>query len=593
MRLKETLRGSIWTTLMLVVVAGAPLRGQGYETKFKAVGFKRGDVYHSDENLHVSLTGGALELSLPLGPALPGPIPVRPVAEYHGKYSQSLNRNWYYGIYWNYPQNSPPPTKPYDSAMEAYFKRWSPPSMPFTEIHPGVLSTDGNDGLSASLKIRSPLGGNEEYWGQGGAQQYNAVLGNLGEISTLVSTLLTTTEAQDLGSVDAGIRLASGNVLAFSANKTEVYSAWDQDPTLATKVKVANTILEIQKDYIILWAKSRNAYGADWDRKDTSGPHARYLLNRCVYHPQWIKHRSGFKLNYEIYRGTPMGHGGFLAERGILTGWKVSLADDPSIYYRVGSTDGSTGGPSVTYAPSLGVPDTTGLGFDGHTPARPPDIYFNWQPNTTSGWESLGTEVFYDDVQMTSDNLSWYGGSITHGSLTTTLAWDGPYYLLSKFVAPNGKTYLFDYATVQGVGVTQPSSPSGTPSWDFNAASPGAQGFCSLVTRMEVQDGEASQSRVTTYQWAMPVVDSAASTASKLVWAKRNQGVAQTLPTGETILHVFAAPNDLANPSSPAMEDQAKLFLAVRQAATARYQSLPGHTTWHSFSSRAAPSPSW
>ena len=83
--------------LLLIFLAGrSPLQAQGYETKFKATGFKPGDVYHTDEGVNVSLTGGGLEVEVPLGPALPGPIPIRPIVHYHGKYSQPLNPNWAY-----------------------------------------------------------------------------------------------------------------------------------------------------------------------------------------------------------------------------------------------------------------------------------------------------------------------------------------------------------------------------------------------------------------------------------------------------------------------------------------------------------------
>src|SRR5512133_2305559 len=162
-----SLRG-VCITLSLLCSSGIALYPQGYETKFKATGFKPGDVYHTDEGVNVSLTGGGLEVEIPLGPALPGPIPIRPVVHYHGKYSQTLNPSWAYGQAFRDGLIMPGSTPDQQDAYEKVYKRWLPPNLPFGEIHPGHLSfRAGSTALGSSapdLTLTSPFGKTTSYY---------------------------------------------------------------------------------------------------------------------------------------------------------------------------------------------------------------------------------------------------------------------------------------------------------------------------------------------------------------------------------------------------------------------------------------------
>lgn len=580
------------------------LTAQGYDTKFKAVGYKPGDVYHSDEGVHVSLNGGGLEVSLPLGPALPGPLGLRPVLTYHGKFSQSLNDDWYYGAYGEATGDYGNPDR------ERSWRRWSPPNFPTAALHPGKLllyvGSNGwyaDDNRAPLLAITTAAGRRTEFFGNGpGMRVYNgAVDADRSVIRSLLTALVPEwAYAATWGSVSTGtegFRTSDRSYVIYGPRDHQIVGMWDSYTNLPPPngdgqprdayTNIPTDILQIDGDVITLWRQSRNTYKADLDER---GVATQMWWKGSVYHPLWIKTRSGFKVNVQVTRGTPKDFAMSpriptipMVEQGLLLGWKVSYSvNGVETGYQVDSTAGTP----ITFLGLGGTPNTTGLVLTGATPAQVRST-LGWAPGTTDGWDKLGFRRWYD-AEYTSDELvaSPFTG-ITHGPLTTSAEWAGPDGLLSKLVTPSGKTYLFSYDTVRGSGVNAPQAGA-IGSWSFNATTPLALDFWTVVTRMEVQDGVAAQSRVTSYQWAIPQPTAAfgETQPDHWTWATTQHGVAQTLPDGQTVLHVFAKP---MNPGGADTAFQAQTFMAMRQSVTARYTFAAGDTSWQAFFSGGEP----
>lgn len=587
----------------LVLMAGViPLVAQGYETKFKAIGHKPGDVYQSDEGVNVSLSGGGLEISLPLGPAIPGPIPIRPVVQYHGKFSQGMNNHWYYTLADEEGALAPLPWPPgYDpDGVRKEYKRYLPPNLPHGEVHPGYLlfraGSTGGAVSESDLVVNSPFGKSTCYYvDMPGAVTYTTT--SPGDINTLAYMLAPEwnrnitplnvcnaqgTPTQSLPSGTLGVRLSGGTILIFGDSSDTIFSLSDDVAANSTLVSIPREILQIDGDLIILWRRSRNVYNAEFNRMDPRGiNHARYRWNQSVFHPVWIKTRSGFKVNVQVYRAAAGGLKSCLSEGGILTGYKVSTADG-GIWFQVGGPEGSSSVNQVSFG-GMGVSIATGPGFDGHTPPRTDGLGYSfpdfWQPGTTAGWEHLGPANL--EQEWTSASLNIGGGDITYAGLTTSLQWAGPLGLLSGLTTPSGKTYAFTYELKQGTGV-RPSVGGSSARWNFDPNTPGVGDFWSVDSEMKVSGG--GQTRTSAYHWAIPTVNSAVSqppTLGPISWSTRHQGVAQTLPDGQTILHVFTPVMDL--PSSPSTEQWARTFMAQRQTPIARYYYAAGETGWNGF----------
>ena len=579
-----------------------PLLGQGYDTKFKAVGYKPGDVYHSDEGVHVSLNGGGLEVSLPLGPALPGPLALRPTLTYHGKFSQSLNDDWYYGAYSEATGDYSNPDR------ERSWRRWSPPSFPIAAFHPGkLLLYVGSNGWMADnnkapiWSITTAQGRATEFFGVGpgtGTRSYNYASGvDRAEVQGILTALVSNAEWPygDWGTSDTGIeayQTSDGSIVIFGPRNHQIVGKWDSYTDINGQPRdgytsIPTDILQIDGDVITLWRQSRNTYKADLDER---GVAQQMWWAGSVYHPLWIKTRSGFKVNVQVTRGTPKDFPMSprvptvpMVERGLLLGWKVSYSvNGVDTGYQVDSTAGTP----ITFFGLGATPSTTGLALTGATPAQVRSTT-GWMGGTTDGWGSLSLRRWYDAEYLSDELVAAPFSTITHGPLTTSAEWSGVQGLLSKLVMPNGKTYQFTYDMVQGVGVNVPQAGA-VGGWTFNAVTFAAQDFWTVVTRMEVLDGVAAQSRVTTYQWAIPQPLATPGTMqpANWTWASTRHGVAQTLPDGQTVLHVFAKP---LNPGGTDLAYKAQTFMAMRQSVTARYTFPSGDTSWQAFFSGGEP----
>jgi RHS repeat-associated protein len=596
--------------LLLACFLGHALHGQGYETKFKAIGFKPGDVYHTDEGVNVALTGGGLEVEIPLGPPLPGPIPIRPVVHYHGKYSQPLNPSWSYGQAFKDGAIGRDWSAGQVDAFERAYKRWSPPNLPFGEAHPGHLAFRAGSTalgpLSPDLTLTTPFGKTTSYYlGMPGAYTYSSSKpGDVDDLATLARTLAPewdrtaapvtgpgievlpgTPVSSSLGA-SIGVRLSGGTTLIFGPSVDRIFRRWSASisPITSELLLVPHEILQVDKDYITLWRRSRNVYSHDWDPKDVNGTLADYRWNQSIYHPVWIKTRSGFRADITIYRDAPAGHNGALSDGGILTGYRVSI-NHGATWFQVGHAPGVTSGPTVTFG-GLDTEQADGAIFSGFTPPRPGGTgatpLDDFQPGTTSGYDSNYSNPFFWDLEYTSASLGFGASSITYGGLTTEFEWGGPQGQLSRLITPSGKTYTFTHQLFQGVGTDPRSAVSGL-SWLWTSDTPSALDYYSMVTQMEIQESQAGspQTRTTAYRWKLPEVDQA-SPWGTIRWTSPAQGVAQTLPTGETILHVFSPPIDSDSSSIP-LEPMGRTLLAGRQAVAARYHYVSGDTSWESF----------
>lgn len=588
------------------------LWSQGYETKFKATGFKPGDVYHTDEGVHVALTGGGLEVELPLGPALPGPIPIRPVIHYHGKYSQPLNPNWSYGEAFRDGMIGRDWSPGEVDAFEKAYRRWSPPSLPFGEAHPGhLLFRAGSTAMKGSstepdITLHSPFGHSTSYHlGMPGSHTYSATSrADVAEVELLAQTLAPEWDRNAAGPTDPGcailpgtpvftslgttlgVRLSGGTTLIFGPSGDRIFRRWTAStaPITSELLQVPHEILLVDKDFITLWRRNRNVYHQDWDPKDVNGTLADYRWTQSVYHPVWIKTRSGFRADVAIYRNAPKGRMACLTEGGILTGYRVST-NDGATWFQVGKASDDAPGPSVQFG-GMDVAEADGGTFSGLTPPRPAGSdgtsFGDFQPGTTTGYEGVPPSPFHWELEYTSASLLFSGTSVSYGGLSTALEWGGPQGQLSRLTTPSGKTYAFTYELIQGVGTNPRSSVSGI-SWLWNPATPSALDFYSMVTRMNVQENAtgSAQTRSTSYRWKLPEVGPASATGL-LRWSSPSQGVAQTLPTGETILHIYSPPIDEGTGSSR-LEEEGRTFLATRQAVTGRYHYAAGDRSWESF----------
>lgn len=601
--------------LLLLGLAGASLRAQGYETKFKAIGFKPGDVYHSDEGVHVSLTGGGLEVDIPLGPPLPGPIPIRPEVHYHGKYSQPLNPNWAYdqarldGVGW--------PEGWSEGQVEAFlkaYKRWTPPNLPFGEAHPGYLlfragSTALRSASEPDLDLHSPFGKSTNYYlGMAGTYTYESSRPkDVSEIETLARTLapewdrastpgsapgcavLPGTPVFESTGTAIGVRLSGGTTLVFGPSNDQIFRRWTASttPIISELLRVPREILQVDQDYITLWRRDRNVYHHEWSAKDVNGTLADYRWSQSVYHPVWIKTRSGFRADVTIYREAASGHMACLSEGGLLTGYRVSI-NHGATWFQVGNAPGVPSGPTVTFG-GMDADHTEGASFTGYTPPKPLSLDSrpskDFQPGTTVGYEFIDVDPLFWELEYTSAALGFAGDSITYGGLTTTFEWKAPHGQLSRMTTPSGKTYAFTYQLFQGIGTSPRAAASGTQ-WLWTSDASWALDYYSMVTRMDVLENaaEPAQTRSTTYRWKLPEVDPA-SPAGTIRWASPAQGVAQTLPSGETILHVFSPPMD-GSLASASLEMTGRTILASRQAVIARYHYASGDTSWEPFITR-------
>ncbi|HET8714983.1 MAG TPA: hypothetical protein VFM16_04110, partial [Holophagaceae bacterium] len=220
--------------LVLLAVASVPGRAQGYDTKFKAVGFKPGDIYQTDDAVNVSLNGGGVEVSLPLGPGLPGPIPLRPTLVYHSKYSQSLNPHWNYNQFYDDTGIITPsdPDAPYR------WKRWSPPSFPAFALSPGTLTLRvakngwyGEDAGAGYLSVSSPTGGQVSYFdGSPGARWYSAA--DAAEVQAMLKAVAPSWAYAGTWGTDTtgnkGLRTSDGSILIFGPYDHQIVGYWNQ-----------------------------------------------------------------------------------------------------------------------------------------------------------------------------------------------------------------------------------------------------------------------------------------------------------------------------------------------------------------------------
>lgn len=554
---------------------------QGYDTKFKAIGFKPGDVYQTDEGVSVSLNGGGLEVALPLGPPLPGPIPIQPTILYHGKLSQSLNPH-------------PPRSLPPDTYDPAHYMLWNPPSLPAASLSPGKLflalgssGSYGDDADAGNIVITTPSGQRSEYVETGpGMKKFTAA--DAPTLVPLMTALVTPDEwpyAATWGTSATGTvayRTSDHSTIVFGPQDHQICYSWDQftnpDGTRRdTFTFLPAQILQITKDQTILWQHSRNVYKPV--RNDQSTVAEQWWWRGSVYHPVWIKHRSGFKVDVAVSRYAPKERTD-LVESGLIKGWTVSYkAGNQTVGFTV---DASSATP-IAFTGMADAPNVTGLYLSGATPRKVTSYSSGWQPGTTYGYETLGAERQYD-VEYMSDELSAGFSTFTQGALSTSAEWNGPGALLSKLVTPRGKMYRFTYEMRQGVGV-RPSSNGNVGSWIYDNFT-GSMDFWSVVTQMDVSDsaiGDIS-TRTTKYQWAIPVATTTQwSNPYPWVFSSKSQGVAQTMPDGQTILHVHASPLDVPAPGAPALGFPASTFLAMRQAVVARYYYPAGDTSWQGF----------
>ena len=570
---------------VLVCLTALTLKAQGYDTKFKAVGFKPGDAYHTDENVSVSLNGGGLEVSIPLGPAIPGPIPLRPVINYHGKLTQALNRHQ--------------PNAPIGLDQNSYM-RWVPPALPSSSIHPGKLyltrSSDGmygDDAGSSLVSITGPSGQRSEYFegSDAGLKVYSpANPADVQELTTLQQNLVTQAEwpyRSTWGTTGSGLiayRTTDHSTLIFGPADHKIFYSWDYytngDGTRRDQYTYLPTqILQITAQEIILWQQSRNVYKPVRNEQTTVAE--QWWWRGTVYHPVWIKTRSGFKVNVSVTRGVPKERTD-LVDRGLLQSWTVSYATPTG--QTVGYTVNSLSASPVTFQGMAGYPAPSGISLSGATPARVTINSPGWQPNTTLGYETLGSERQYD-VDCLSDELAVGFTTLTQGSLTTAVEYNGPGGLMSKLTNPRGKVYQFTYDMRQGVGLTPPSA--GKPGdWYYDSVA-GNMDYWSVVTRMDVSDTmttAGSGTRSTSYQWAIPIPQILQSSPPyPWNWSAKRSGVAQTLPDGQTVLHVFASPLDSAVAGAPVLDYAARTFMAQRQTVVARYTFPAGDTSWQGF----------
>ncbi len=577
--------------LLCLCGAGEALQAQGYDTKFKAVGYKPGDVYHSDEGVHVSLNGGGLEVSLPLGPALPGPLGLRPTLQYHGKFTQALNEDWYYGAY-------------YDATGgfggELTWRRWSPPTFPSAALHPGKLSLYTGDswmadnGKAPTFSITTSQGKHTEFFGSApGVKRYDGIgkQADRDEVRGILGALAPEwAYSATWGSVSTGsegYRTSDGSITIYGPRDHQIVGKWDwytnnDGQPRDVYTGIPTEILQVDGDVITLWRQSRNSYKADLDERGTA---TQMWWVGSTYHPVWIKNRAGFKVNLEIYRDAPRDFATAprnaaipMVERGLLTGWKVSyMAGGVEVGYKVDATSATP----ITFLGMGSTPNTTGLTLTGASPSQVRSTY-GFLPGTTDGWDGLAMRRWYDAEYTSDELLVSYFTNITHGPLTSTYEWNGPSGLMSKLITPSGKTYQFTYAMMQGAGVVIPSAGA-MGAWSYNPATPGAKDYWTVVTRMEVNDGVATQPRATTYQWAIPQPVNSGNT---WVWQSTQHGVAQTLPDGQTVLHVFAKP---VAPGVSDLVSKAQTFMAMRQSVVARYTFKAGDTSWQAFFSGSDP----
>ena len=414
--------------LFLIGLAGPPLRAQGYESKFKAVGFKPGDVYHTDEGVNVSLTGGGLEVEIPLGPALPGPIPLRPMVHYHGKYSQPLNPGWAYGQAFRDGFIGKDWTDSQVDGYEKAYKRWLPPNLPSGEAHPGQLifraGSTATGAFSPDLTLTSSFGKTTSYYlGMPGTYTYkasnsgNSPRSDAAAIEALARTMAPewdragvlisgpgmdvlpgTPLSSSLGDA-IGVRLSGGTTLVYGPSVDRIVRRWTASvsPNLSELLLVPHEILQVDRDHITLWRRSRNVYSHDWDPKDVNGTLADYRWTQSIYHPVWIKTRTGFRADITVYRNAPGGHNAGLSDGGILTGYRVST-NHGATWFQVGYAPGVTSGPTVTFG-GMDVEQADGALFNGYTP-RPPggtgmSPLDDFQPGTTLGYDSIYTNPFF------------------------------------------------------------------------------------------------------------------------------------------------------------------------------------------------------
>jgi len=607
----------------LIFIAGMPsLVAQGYETKFKAVGFKPGDVYHSDENVQVSLNGGGLEVSIPLGPAMPGPIPIRPMAHYHGKYLQSLNSST-----WQFQPTEIESSPCLESGDLVNYRRYLPPRLPFGEIHPGYMYFSvgaGHHVENETIVLVAPDTGKSSgyYLGMPGTYTYRSDRpSDVTEINTLVSTLTPewvpmggtplgcpipnfagSFRTQPLGTT-IGTRLSTGGTLIFGPSNAEIYSlypldmnGYDTSTIWAAIITIPNEILQIDDNLITLWRRSRNVYHKQVEKVRASPhPNNDQLADResqewekSVYHPVWVKNRDDFKVSIETYHEGGESPSG-LVGLGALTGFKVS-SNNGDTWFQVGAPSGTTPEYPVSFG-GMGIPGTSGItllkGSGGQSFSGPDD---NWQPGTLNGYNNC--PYWVDEESRDYSSMNFTANVIVYDNQTTSFQWGGPYGLLSGLTTPNGKTYTFDYEILTGFGVDHGCAGIGVPAWDYAQVTPNAKNFWSAVTRMDISDGD--QTRSTYYHWKIPQVDHGIEQSKSIYWASPRQGVAQTLPDGQTILHVFAPAVDLSQAilnelffssalSLDALETGARTFMANRQAIIARYYYAQGETSWNNF----------
>lgn len=563
-------------TFTVMYLFGPILFGQGYDTKFKAVGFQPGDVYHTDENISVSLNGGGVVSSIPLGSALPGPLPLQPVINTQGKWSQSLNQHQ--------------PAVPLGRDPNTYM-RWLPISGGAGEIHPGklyltrganaigLLGIYGDDSSSTLVSVTPPNGTTSEYYDGGGEGLKVFTSSDTAYLTNLIGTFApdwvyaSNWASSSLGTV--AYQTSDHSILIFGPHDHKIYYLWDyytnMDGTRRDQYAwIPTEILQIKADQIILWRQSRNVYKPT--RNDQTTVAEQWWWRGSVYHPVWIKTRSGFKVNVTVNRLPPKERTD-LVEQGLLKGWTMSYSTPSS--QTVGFTIDSTSATPLTFQGMAGSPTPTGLTFSGDTPTKPGPSSFT--DGTSDGYETIGTERQYD-VEYKSDEMWANFSTLVQGPLTTTKTTDG-------LVMPSGKTYKLSFETRQGAGVTPPHA--GVPGgWSYYAPS-GAMEYWSMVTQLDVTDATSSSgtsTRTTKYQWAIPTPKSVlVGNILQLGWASTHQGVAQTLPDGQTILTVFSSVPSSPTPGAPALDFAARTFMAQRSTIVARYQYPSGDVSWQGF----------
>jgi hypothetical protein len=413
------------------------------------------------------------------------------------------------------------------------------------------------------------------------------------------------------------MRMSGGSTLIFGPSNAQIYSSYplnfnggSQTTLTAVIISVPNEILQIDEDLITLWRRDRNVYQKHEESVLVSTLGAGFYgiqesaeWTKSVFHPVWMKTRNGFKVNVDIYRAAPSAplyvdapNIDCVSEGGQLLGYKVS-SNNGATWFQVGGPAGT----SLAYPVSFGgmsVPGTTGLICTSNNEGLHDGVDDNWQPGTTNGYGYC--PPITEEWTKSFAALGFSADSITYGDLTTSFQWGGPQGQLSRLTTPNGKTYTFTHEMFTGMGPSFAWAELGSRAWDFDISTPYAKNFWSSVTRMDVSDGD--QTRSTYYHWRVPQVDPGSPSyygeTASTNWTSRTQGVAQTLPDGQTILHVFAPSVDLpmstvlaqsSLPVSTAILDQsARTFMAQRQTLIARYYYAQGETGWNDFISSGA-----